>query len=351
MQIDIYQYCNNFQKIEDTDYALLYGDLNAVHEPLLSIIITLYKRRGYFLDAVTSAIRQENVDIEYEIIVICDDPDAVINMADNFDGVKNIYFYKNSRNIGLYNSCNLGVKIARGKYIAFLHDDDILYPNYIFEVCKFISSISPRAECIIINRDTIGGRQRKDKIKKIEKIFLIIIFFIFYLIRFLLRDRYKLITLKEGLTYQLSNIYKAPSCGVCFEKKSFINSGGFNQAFWPVSDYFFFLKFNKDHKIYMIRQKLACYRWLDNLSQNKKIQFMNLEMLNKFFKSRQPIESINRYFSLFNNELVYVKYLMIDKSFRSEIDYQYPEVTRLNKIRWIIFKIFNIIFRFFHDIV
>jgi glycosyltransferase involved in cell wall biosynthesis len=322
-----------------------------VPEPLISIIITLHKRKKYISEAIYSAIQQKNVQIEYEIIVIGDDPDDELSERNSFSEIKNVYFYRNSKNIGLYNSCNMGAKIARGKYISFLHDDDILYPNYLFEVCNFLKMTKPGAECILINRDIQKNNVKTDIVKERIIKSLKFSFFLFFLAQLLLRKPYKLITLREGLTYQLSNIYKAPSCGALFKKRAFIESGGFNQDFWPVTDYFFFIFFNQFHNVYMLRKKLACYRWLDNLSQDKNIQFLSLKLLCDFFKSDQPIEFISRYFRIFNNELLYTKYLMVNEAFRDEIKFQYPEIQRFNKIRWCIYKIYNITFRFFHDLV
>jgi glycosyltransferase involved in cell wall biosynthesis len=348
MNLSIYQYHNNFSKLENINCELIYGNPRNAPEPFLSIIITVYKRKEYIIEAIYSALKQENIQLEYEIIIISDDPDDTLNEIDSFLHTKNIYFYKNSQNIGLYNSCNMGVKIARGKYIAFLHDDDVLYPNYFSEIYKFIISTKPDAKCILTNRDTIGSHIKKNK----SSFFLFkAVFFPLYVVRYFFRKPYKSITLKEGLTYQLSNVYKAPSCGAFFDKQTFLESGGFNQDFWPVSDYFFFLCFNQSHAIYMLRKRLACYRWLDNLSQNKAVQFLSLKLLSVFFKIKQPINAINRYFNLFNNELLYAKYLMVNESFREEIKDQYPEIIHFNKIKWTIFKLYNISFRFFHDII
>jgi hypothetical protein len=244
----------------------------------------------------------------------------------------------------------MGAKIARGKYISFLHDDDILYPDYLSKIYNFISFIRPDADCILTNRDTAG-----DYINDVEKSVIITllkkVFFLFYLIRFIFRKSYKSITLKEGLSYQLSNIYKAPTCGALFKRSVFMGSGGFNQDFWPVTDYFFFLNFNRNYKIYMIRKKTACYRWFNNLSQNKDVQFLSLELLSGFFKSKQPLKSINFYFKLFRNEVVYAKYLMVSEQFRDEIKQRYTEVINLNGAKWTLFRLYNKLFRFFHDII
>jgi glycosyltransferase involved in cell wall biosynthesis len=163
---------------------LIYGNPRNALEPFLSIIITVYKRKECLPEAIHSVIKQENIQIEYEIIVISDDPDDALNEINNFRHVKNIFFYRNSQNIGLYNSCNMGVKIARGKYIAFLHDDDLLYPNYLSEIYKFIRTTKPNVKCILTNRDTIGSYVKK---KKSRSFLIKVVFFPLYVVRFVFR--------------------------------------------------------------------------------------------------------------------------------------------------------------------
>jgi glycosyltransferase involved in cell wall biosynthesis len=347
---DIYKNIDNFNKLKDVSAELVGGKTENILNPLISIIITVYKRRDYLCEAINSVLYQTNIDFVYEVIVICDDPFAELHEIDNYKDNKNIFFYKNTRNCGLYNSTNIGAEISHGRYIAFLHDDDILYPEYLSEIHKFLQSKHHKPQCVLVNRDVKSShilQSKKEKVKFLTRIIL----FPFYLTRILLRKPYKTITLREGLTYLLSNVYKAPSCGTLFEKECFIKLGGFNQDFWPVSDYYFFLKFNQNNPIYMLRKKLACYRWLDNLSQNKSIQHLGFEHLAEFFKSKQPVKSINYYYSIFRTEVLYSKFKMINEEYRNEIIDKFPEIKRFNKIKWIIFKMYNISFRFIHDIV
>jgi hypothetical protein len=97
----------------------------------------------------------------------------------------------------------------------------------------------------------------------------------------------------------------------------------------------------------MLWKKLACYRWFNNLSQNKLVQHLNLKLFSEFFKTKQPIDSINKCFNFFNNELVYSKYLMVSKLFRNEIRDQYPEIINHNRLKWAIFQLYNIASAFF----
>ena len=346
-----YQNINNFSRLSDTETELISSDSGNSLNPLVTIVITVYKRKKYIYEAINSAINQKDIDFDYEIIVLCDDPNAELAFIDDYKHKKNISFYRNFRNLGLFNNMNLAAKIAHGRYIAFLHDDDILYPEYLSEIGKFLLYKKQDAKCVIVNRDVIGLIEQKAINKNIVKYIRGIIFLPFRIVRKIFRKEYKLITLHEGLTYLLSNVYKAPSCGVVFERECFIESGGFNQDLWPAGDYYFFLKFNRNYPVYMLRRKLACYRWLDNLSQDKSIQYSSFESLADFFQSRQPINSINRYYTFFSTEVLYSKFLMINKEYRNEIMDKFPQLKKYNVIKWNVFKIYNIVFHFFHDLV
>lgn len=337
--------------LKNCDTEIIIGDIHNILTPFISFIITVYRRKEYIHEAINSVLHQKNIDSDYEIIVLYDDPDGNMAEFEVYGNTKNIFIYRNRSNLGLYNSVNLGVRIARGKYVSFLHDDDILYPEYLSELNKFINNNKQNPKCILVNRDIIGFPAKRSIHNKTIKAIIPFIFWPFFLLRFLFRKSYKIITLKEGLTYILSNIYKAPSCGTLFERESFLNSGGFDQNFWPVSDYYFFLRFNKETPVYMLRKKLACYRWFDNLSQNKSVQYAGFEHLSVFFKSIQPIVSVNKYFSFFINEILYAKFLMVKREYRNEVIDKYPELKQRNKIKWVIFKLYNIGFRFFHDLI
>jgi len=348
---NIYLNKNNFSKLKGYETELMIKGTRDLSNPFISIIITVYKRKKYIHEAIRSAIHQKNIDFDYEIIVLCDDPKSNMSEFNIYKNMQNIFIYRNYHNLGLYNSTNLGVTIAKGNYVAFLHDDDILYPEYLSKINKFIQNNSQTTKCILVNRDVIGHPRKTEIFKHALKFTFFVIFLFFFFIRFLFRKTYNSITLKEGLTYTLSNIYKAPSCGTLFERESFVNAGGFDQDFWPVSDYYFFLKFNKDAPIYMLREKLACYRWIDNLSQSKSVQHAGFDHFSIFFKSTQPIASVNKYFSFFLNEILYTKFLMVDKQYRDEIINKYPELKKRSKIRWLIFKSYNKGFRFVHDLI
>jgi glycosyltransferase involved in cell wall biosynthesis len=98
----------------------------------ISIIIPTYNRFNYLLNAINSVQNQTYKNIEIIVINDCSTQTQYYNY--NFgDNVKIIHLKENSKNIFGY-ACagyvrNEGIKVSEGKYIAFLDDDDIWFPN------------------------------------------------------------------------------------------------------------------------------------------------------------------------------------------------------------------------------
>ena len=92
--------------------------------PLVSIIVTNYKKKKYILRCLKSIFNQSYKN--FEVILIFDD-----NNENEYEYInklkkkfKKLTIYKNKINLGAGESRNLGIKISRGSYIAFLDSDD-----------------------------------------------------------------------------------------------------------------------------------------------------------------------------------------------------------------------------------
>lgn len=113
---------------------------------LVSVVITTYKRKRELDRALQSVINQTYGSIE--IIVVDDNidnnvSDEVRDILKKYSDKANIIYKKNEKNLGGALSRNEGLKLATGKYIAFLDDDDEYLPSKIeaqvrhFEISKF----------------------------------------------------------------------------------------------------------------------------------------------------------------------------------------------------------------------
>lgn len=81
------------------------------------------------VDALNSVLSQNYKPLE--IIVVNDAGRNIEEVINRFKTKDNIIYRQHEINKGLAAARNTGVQIARGKYIAYLDDDDIFYPDHI----------------------------------------------------------------------------------------------------------------------------------------------------------------------------------------------------------------------------
>lgn len=96
---------------------------------LISIIIPYFRKKKFIKETIVSVLKQSYKNIE--IILIYDDAEQ--KDLDYIKSIKNldsrIKIIINNKNFGAGISRNIGIKISRGKYIAFIDADDYWYRN------------------------------------------------------------------------------------------------------------------------------------------------------------------------------------------------------------------------------
>lgn len=110
--------------------------------PLISLIMPTYNRPDTLLVALDSVCKQNYPDIE--TIVVNDggcDLEHVLNPQKEKMTIK---YYCHARNKGPSAARNTGIRNAKGKYITYLDDDDIIYPDHIRTLVDFLESTSYR---------------------------------------------------------------------------------------------------------------------------------------------------------------------------------------------------------------
>ena len=105
---------------------------------IISVIIPTHNRVEKLVNAIRNVNKQKLVNVE---IIIVDDAskDKTKEVVSKIKlKQSNIKYFKNKSKKGAAFSRNLGVKKAKGKYIAFLDDDDFWFKNKLFEQLKIM---------------------------------------------------------------------------------------------------------------------------------------------------------------------------------------------------------------------
>lgn len=133
---------------------------------LISVIVPYYKKKEYIKKTIDSVINQSYKKIE--VIIIYDDEDITeLNFIKNFvKKDKRIKLIINKKNLGVGETRNKGIKIAKGKYISFIDADDIWKKNKLkiqinFMKKKGIKFSHTSYDVIDINDRIIGSRKAK----------------------------------------------------------------------------------------------------------------------------------------------------------------------------------------------
>ena len=105
-------------------------------KPLISVVITAFKRRKFLLRAAYSALHQTLARELYEVIVVKNFEDDRIDRELNRLGVTNV----RSNSIGLGAKVSEALEIARGDVVSLLEDDDEFMPGKLEAVLKAFSS-------------------------------------------------------------------------------------------------------------------------------------------------------------------------------------------------------------------
>ena len=108
--------------------------------PTISVIMAVYNEQDGLALAIDSILQQSYQDFEFIIIDDCsnDKSPAILNTyAQNNANIKVV---RNQTNLGLAESLNIGIRLARGEWIARMDGDDISLPQRFEKQIAYLQS-------------------------------------------------------------------------------------------------------------------------------------------------------------------------------------------------------------------
>lgn len=96
--------------------------------PKISVVMPVYNGEKYLAEAIESILAQTFID--YEFIIVNDgSTDNTLNIIEEYMQKDNRIKVIKLKKVGLVNSLNIGIELAKGEYIARMDADDISMPE------------------------------------------------------------------------------------------------------------------------------------------------------------------------------------------------------------------------------
>ncbi|MBQ3691504.1 MAG: glycosyltransferase [Bacteroidales bacterium] len=139
--------------------------------PLVSVIVPIYKVENYLRECVDSIISQSYNNLE---IILVDD-----GSPDNCPKICDEYAQKDSRikvihkpNGGLSDARNAGIEIAKGEYLSFVDSDDVIHPQMIEVLMKPLieDKCLKMSACQFLEFDDSKEFEKNQELKPLETI-------------------------------------------------------------------------------------------------------------------------------------------------------------------------------------
>ena len=309
---------DNFQSTKDIPSMLLQGNPARCADPLVSIMIPTFRRPDLLKIALDSALHQQPAGVPYEVVVVDNDAEASADsptqqlLAEYQQD--HLLYYRNQENLGIAGNWNRCVTLARGKWVAYLHDDDILRADYLLRVMALLKK-HPRAAGLMVLpyqfSDGEGLEQTQAAATASSKARLYDRLSRGKLMRLTRRDSHVL----------LANPYGAPTCGCLFLREALLQEGGFDAAYHPSFDWFFLYRFCEHQPLYRTMERLGFLRTFANESLREetkaaftrdRLQFMHYaatqdalgRWLHKWFLNEQHHRALTQAYSDYEGKRV-----------------------------------------------
>ena len=123
---------------------------------LVSVLMPVYNTALYLREAMDSMLCQTFKGFELIVLDDCS-PDNAEEILDAYDDPR-IVRYKGEKNAGLSNVLNVGIGMARGKYIARMDSDDISLPQRLQVQVEYLET-HPDIDLVSVGMRLFGAKE------------------------------------------------------------------------------------------------------------------------------------------------------------------------------------------------
>jgi glycosyltransferase involved in cell wall biosynthesis len=234
----------------------------------VSCVMPVYNGEKYLRETIDSILNQTYSDFEF-IIIDDGSTDNSVKIIESYKDSR-IKLYKNEKNMGICDSTNKGIELAKGEYIALTDHDDISYNTRFEKQVKYLDeNLDVGAVSALIHRENVKDKNNVNLGQIIEycfenvNIFTIILWYT---------------KAKNGF------IYGVPNTVLMIRKEILIKYGiKYDSEYQYAQDMKMAFELLKLTKIRILQEILGYYRWHGNNSSITQLK-QQIIVINKVIK-------------------------------------------------------------------
>jgi glycosyltransferase involved in cell wall biosynthesis len=219
--------------------------------PKVSVIIIFLDAAGYLAEAVESVFSQTMDD--WELILVDDgSSDDSTDLARTYASASPRVRYvdhPSHANLGMSASRNLGLKNARGSYVAFLDADDVYLPERLERHVEILDRMD---EVVMVQSDLVHWYSWEPEERRVDDDY----------VRPFLGAGDHILKAPDGLIVATAvPLYSAGICNITVRREIALRVGGFEAQFRSMyEDQVFLAKIYLEYAVYVMQAYLARYR-------------------------------------------------------------------------------------------
>ena len=240
---------DNFAKIKDVKSNLLYGRM--IDDADVTIGIPVYGFGPFFEESLNSVLNQKESGLSVQIIVgdnkdYGESPNPFVEYFEKRN-IPNLAYFCTEKPLNQLSNFNRLIELCRTKYLAMIHDDDLLAPDYLLNLSKLKTFLA---------RNDIGMIHGKYE------------FFSGTAPKFGPNSKIAVYRINRFIVDCVgSSCTGIPSCGYLINCEIMKSVGGFNDTFASSGDAFpSAIMMNKGYKVYNFKYTTGFYRVANNAS-------------------------------------------------------------------------------------
>lgn len=139
--------------------------------------MTVYNGGAYLRSSIQSILKQTYTDFEFVIVNNCS-TDNSLEIIESFKDDR-IIIHNNKENFGQTKALNIGLKLAKGKYVARMDADDMAFPTWLDKSVDYIRR-HPEYVAVGASATVINETGKFKKVQRTPTTFEGVIFHIFF---------------------------------------------------------------------------------------------------------------------------------------------------------------------------